>query len=210
MSETTNEMLFAPEEDLRIPIISGSGRSLEASARGLEPRRESLAQAREYFIEHSDFPPALVDHLLDTAPEINVSPLKYLSTDALPDNFGELDRALVFVHMTDYFPEEGLMLPVFDSLRNMPLDEKKDEYNAARTNIHASLSFPVASHAFGRWDEKRFAVLIPFEQVSGRIRDFETNDMFVVGPTRLRSEAKIVGTSPVNAEEVNIQSSEEL
>ncbi len=82
---------------------------------------------------------------------------------------------LVMIHKTDYFPEKGTI----KSLRNSIENEQGQK--GFRSTVHFSMNQPVKSHMLGNWDNKKFAIIMPFKDtmndksniaIGGKLNDF--------------------------------------
>lgn len=89
---------------------------------------------------------------------------------------------LVAVHLTNCFPEGGMMKTRFSV-----------ESRIVRDTIHFSLNHPVESHMFGNWEETRFAILVPLDQIEERLLNLNPVDTFILGELRLPKKSVILG-----------------
>ena len=80
--------------------------------------------------------------------------------ELLSDESRKFAEELVVVHMTDYHPENGFIRTTADSTRGSRL-------YLPRHTIHTSLNRPVTQVNGGTssWDDKRYAVIAPFNGV---------------------------------------------
>ena len=77
---------------------------------------------------------------------------------------------LIAVHLTDTFPEDGIIHSV----------KYYDEFTW-RDSVHFSMNHCVGGHAYGNWDDKKHAIIIPFEKIVDRVEYFVSVDSFVMG-----------------------------
>ena len=163
----------------------------------------------EYIGNNSDLPRELIEKMVgETAVDTKI--LEYIDEDKELIRGDELDGQLVHVRITDYLPEDGVLLGSFDAQRHWDLDRKVESYSAYRSTVHAAISHPVRSHAFGNWEDGKYVVLSPFEEVQGGIRGFETNDVFSVGPTKLGKNLVIVGFGLGEVQGVEVHNPDEV
>ncbi|MEK7163885.1 MAG: hypothetical protein AAB768_01935 [Patescibacteria group bacterium] len=85
------------------------------------------------------------------------------------------------MHLTDFLPENGSLVPRYEVFKNGD-GAIAGKY---RTTIHGSLSYPVTSHGMGYWADKRYIVLIPFENISRNVVGYNLDDVYVVGKIEL-------------------------
>ncbi|MCX6802055.1 MAG: hypothetical protein NT067_02985, partial [Candidatus Diapherotrites archaeon] len=136
------------------------------------------------------------DHLIDfvppeygTAVGFYTSNAGQASPSAQPEVTGKPIQAtlqadqLVAVHMTDYFPDNGIIRTNGNSTSS-----------TSRQTIHFSLngaSFIEVSG--GDWTNKRFAILVPFEDLQDRVISFWARDTIIFGNFELPESAVIIG-----------------
>ena len=82
--------------------------------------------------------------------------------------------SLVLVHMTDYEPQDGLIL------------SPKDKFEGSRNSVHFTLNHPVEAHRNGDWDSKKYAIIMPFEATvnankQGKFIEGMPNDIYTNG-----------------------------
>jgi len=92
----------------------------------------------------------------------------YFNRDLAGDDL--TSEKLMAVHLTDTFPQDGIIHPVmhYDSF-------------TWRDSVHFSMNHCVGGHAYGNWDDKKHAILIPFEKIKDRTEYFLSVDSFVMG-----------------------------
>lgn len=87
-----------------------------------------------------------------------------------PSNYSSTS-SLMCVHKTNYMPTANIIKSAKDSNVNMKkeisLNGKQYEYsyNSARSTVHFAVNDEVSSHSYGSWDDCKYAVLIPFEDI---------------------------------------------
>lgn len=83
---------------------------------------------------------------------------------------------LVLVHLTDTFPEGGIIHPRAFYERNFY------EPGALRHTIHFTVN-SVAGEIAGtnhNWNDRKYAIFIPFNKVIGRVKTFHPSDTFII------------------------------
>ena len=88
---------------------------------------------------------------------------------------------LIAVHLTDTFPEDGIIHSV----------KYYDEFTW-RDSVHFSMNHCVGGHAYGNWDDKKHAILIPFEKMADRVEYFVSVDSFVMGDLEIPACSNIL------------------
>lgn len=92
-----------------------------------------------------------------------------------PDTLEPKD--LVLVHLTDAFPEDGIIRPT-----------SYYRPEVLRFSLHFSVNDPVveeAQYGVGNWERRRYAILIPFDKVMDRIEQFSPGDTIVMDELEL-------------------------
>ncbi|MBS3054283.1 MAG: hypothetical protein J4431_01990 [Candidatus Aenigmarchaeota archaeon] len=100
---------------------------------------------------------------------------------------------LVAVHVTDAFPEGGVIRTSFS--------HEPTAY--WRETIHFALNGPVESHEFGTWERRRYAVLIPLDGLiksvgTKRILGLKPEDTYVLGDVELPEGSLVVAGNIFN------------
>lgn len=110
-------------------------------------------------------------------------------------------RALIAIHQTNQFPENGILRPTGHFLLNMfnSSNSKKIiedlQLKYPRITIHFTLNYPVKGVvARGQWIEwqGKYAVLIPVEDIINRIICLHPVDTWIIGALELLSSAEIL------------------
>lgn len=96
----------------------------------------------------------------------------------LSNNISTEDRTLA-VHLTNYFPKDGF---VRASIENR---------GRFAPTLHFALGQPVIDHAFGKWSQKQYGVLLPLGAMRDQILNLFPQDTFVLGDVKLPPEATI-------------------
>lgn len=106
-----------------------------------------------------------------------------------PTEFGKrMDVSdLVAVHLTNYFPKDGILRTLNS---NLP-------YATLRNTIHFSLNHPVENvNFYGQWDDATYAVIVPLEKLvavpENKIWNFNVVDTFFVGDVSLPEGTTII------------------
>lgn len=131
---------------------------------------------------------ASIDPVLESfAPKIVNSPIKDLS-EAIPFGRGteRLEMTdLVAIHLTDTFPENGILHPT------VYYDPK-----ILRYTIHFTLNStaqPVDSvGAKANWQNKKYAIIIPFDKIKTRIEEFNPGDTYVLDDLELPEGSVVI------------------
>ena len=103
----------------------------------------------------------------------------YFSEDSKGEDL--TPEKLIAVHLTDTFPEDGIIHPVMHY----------DPFTW-RDSIHFSMNHCVGGHAYGNWDDKKHAILIPFEKIISEVAYFCSVDTFVMGDLEIPSGSNIL------------------
>jgi hypothetical protein len=90
-------------------------------------------------------------------------------------------RMVMLVHMTDHFPENGVIIPT--------AAVRKDYL---RYTIHFTMNGPVGAHVGNDWGEKKYAILVPLKEVYKRVVNLVPEDTWVVGSLRLPLGSEII------------------
>lgn len=101
----------------------------------------------------------------------------------LPPSVEELGRFLYAVHSTDYLPKNGYI---------RPLAMQVPGTYCFRPTIHWSLGELVASHDGYSWDDKKYAVVTPLNNLFPQLVNVFAHDTFTVGSFKLNSETMLV------------------
>lgn len=99
-------------------------------------------------------------------------------------------NALIAVHLTDYFPEKGVIKPLGQAtlLRFGTADKA-----LPRQTIHFSLNGSVSAHLYGDWTNKKYAILLPLDLITNRIYCLNPADTYIVGSLGLPKGTEILG-----------------
>ncbi len=100
-------------------------------------------------------------------------------------------KELILVHITDYFPEKGIILPRGD----IPITIENKKFYFPRETIHFCLNGPVGSHMMGDWSGKKYAILIPMDTIFHRIYSLAPEDTFIIGAITLPKGSEILGSA---------------
>ncbi|MEK6845326.1 MAG: hypothetical protein AABY26_01090, partial [Nanoarchaeota archaeon] len=99
-------------------------------------------------------------------------------------------NALIAVHLTNYFPEKGVIKPLGQAtlLRFGTADKA-----LPRQTIHFSLNGAVSANIGGDWTSKKYAILIPLDLIINRIYCLNSADTYIVGSLNLSKYTEILG-----------------
>lgn len=108
---------------------------------------------------------------------------------------------LVMVHMTSYFPNKAIKTPL-DTKKfamktiNCKIDGEDREYKypirSYRNTVHFCLNGGVESHAYGRWDDIKYAILMPLSKNKDKIVGGTECDLFSLGSVPITDNAYIL------------------
>lgn len=108
---------------------------------------------------------------------------------------------LVMVHKTSYFPNKAIKTP-FDTKKfamktiNCKIDGEDKEYKypirSYRNTVHFCLNGGVESHAYGRWDDIKYAILMPLSKNKDKIVGGTECDLFSLGSVPITDNAYIL------------------
>lgn len=100
---------------------------------------------------------------------------------------------LILVHKTNHVPTDGIKKSLKEeNLKDVVIKTKIDDVeidtkvNSSRETIHFAVNGEVSSHFWGNWDEKKYAILIPFDDVpKNNIGSARSCDTFIIGKVKL-------------------------
>ena len=105
------------------------------------------------------------------------------------------------VHKTSYFPNKAIKTP-FDTKKfamktiNCKIDGEDREYKypirSYRNTVHFCLNGGVESHAYGRWDDIKYAILMPLSKNKDKIVGGTECDLFSLGSVPITDNAYIL------------------
>lgn len=105
-------------------------------------------------------------------------------------------KGLIAVHLTDFFPERGIIKPTSAGTTKVEYNGKAYEIHYPRETIHFTLNGPVEAAGgglYGTWEQKKYAILIPLEDMIQRVVNFAPMDTFIFGELKLPKSAEIIG-----------------
>ena len=107
--------------------------------------------------------------------------------------------SLIGVHKTRYIPENNMIRTAKDSnvkeKRNITLNGVNYEYSFKneRNTIHMALNDEVSSHTFGSWDDCKYSILVPLEDIPNeKIGQAAPIDTFTIGSLELTNKSWIL------------------
>ncbi|MBI2547790.1 hypothetical protein HYW21_00400 [Candidatus Woesearchaeota archaeon] len=101
---------------------------------------------------------------------------------------------LIAVHVTNYFPENGMIKPTGQFTIQLPKSKRDVKY--PRESIHFCLNGKVTGHDAGdAWKNAKIAVLVPVNLMMKRIVNLNPADTYVVGELRLPKGSEILARS---------------
>ncbi|HLC71599.1 MAG TPA: hypothetical protein VJI32_06310 [Candidatus Nanoarchaeia archaeon] len=99
-------------------------------------------------------------------------------------------EGILFFHMTDYFPDKGILWPLMAVAGQI------------RDTVHFTVNGPVGAHMEENWDGKKYCVIIPFASFPvRRIVGFAGYDTYVHGAVKLK-HALIIAQEKVLSEDL--------
>ncbi len=118
---------------------------------------------------------------------VNLTPQNTTPTALNPHNIDT--SALALVHMTDYEIEDGMILSTRDKLQG------------SRNSVHFTLNHPVSSHHFGDWEQKKYAIIMPYETTvnsneNGKFIEGMPNDLYTNGSVKVPEGSVIIKYNP--------------
>lgn len=109
----------------------------------------------------------------------------YSTVNGMAKTTDDLSR-LVAVHLTDSFPEDGVLRTTFS-------------YDPSfwRDTLHFALNGPVSSHDWGNWDRRKYGILVPLDRLveaisTQRIIGVHAADTYILGDIELPEETQII------------------
>ncbi len=147
--------------------------------------------------------------------EIGISPIDamtFLETKGITPVLTESDKvsyshprdyssksSLICVHKTKYIPIGSMIRTAKDSNVEMQKEVTlngttyKYSYKSARDTIHMAMNDEVSSHIYGSWDDCKYAILIPFDDIPNeKIGRAAPMDTFTRGSLELSKNAWIL------------------
>lgn len=133
--------------------------------------------------------------------------VEYLKANNLPIYLEEDDKVIinndtdfedlsefVLVHLTNYMPSNNHIttsLEANDQVKTVFLDKVGSmEYANKRNTVHFSVNGEVRAHAFGSWEDAKYAFVIPFEDMPiSKLRSGAVMDSFFEGGIDLPESA---------------------
>lgn len=108
----------------------------------------------------------------------------------------DLDK-MVFVHATNYFPKEGIIKSTANATK------EKTGYFSPRFKIHGSINHFVEEHSSGSWNNKNYAIIMPFNKLveANDKKNFlggELVDFFIRGNIKIPEGSFIIKTNSYN------------
>ena len=107
--------------------------------------------------------------------------------------------SLIGVHKTKYSPTANMIKSAKDSnveyKKSITINGTEYEYSykSARNTIHMAMNDEVSSHAYGSWDDCKYAVLIPFDDIPNeKIGRAAPMDTFTRGSIELSENSWIL------------------
>lgn len=108
-------------------------------------------------------------------------------------------EGLILVHKTGHVPNDGKIHTIKEVNRTvtvpLTIGNKEIEISlpSERNTVHFSVNGEVGSHLYGNWDDKKYAILIPFTDVPKRnIKSAACNDTFLEGGVALTPNSWIL------------------
>lgn len=130
-----------------------------------------------------------------------------LTEEMLSNGIKKIDKSiqsiedLIMVHKTNFFPDGTIKTPSETGksgttvIRCM-VDGKEKEYGipvmSHRNTVHFCLNSAVESHAYGEWDETKYAILMPLAKNKNKIVGGTECDLFTLGSVPITDNAYIL------------------
>ena len=147
--------------------------------------------------------------------EIGIKPtdaIELLESKGIPPVLSESDKcifshprdyssksSLIGVHKTKYSPTSNMIKSAKDSnveyKKSITINgvEYEYSYKSARDTVHMAMNDEVSSHIYGSWDDCKYAVLIPFEDIPNeKIGRAAPMDTFTRGSIELSEDSWIL------------------
>ncbi|MBU0615232.1 MAG: hypothetical protein KJ601_04010 [Nanoarchaeota archaeon] len=107
---------------------------------------------------------------------------------------GKIDtNSLIAVHITDYFPKNGVIIPA----GRYGLNFEGKVYPWPRNTIHFALNSAVSDHWEGAaWSQMAYAILVPLNLIFSKVRSIWPEDTYVFGSLQLPRGAEIIVANP--------------
>lgn len=109
------------------------------------------------------------------------------------------EKDLIMVHKTDFLPINGVMYSARDTgaktFVTFTLNGKNHqiEYLVGNDTLHFALNGPVRDHMLGNWNDKKYAILIPYNEVEkSNLLRLAPEDTYFQGKVNLPSSAIIL------------------
>ena len=109
------------------------------------------------------------------------------------------ERDLIMVHKTNFLPINGVMYSARDTgaktFVTFTLNGKNHqiEYLVGNDTLHFALNGPVRDHMLGNWNDKKYAILIPYNEVEkSNLLHLAPEDTYFQGKINLPSSAIIL------------------
>lgn len=130
-----------------------------------------------------------------------------LTEEMLSNGIKKIDKPiqaiedLIMVHKTNYFPNGAINTPLETEKTGTAfikcmVDGKEKKYNipvmSHRNTIHFCLNGAVESHAYGNWDETKYAILMPLAENKDKIVGGTECDLFSFGSVPITDTAYIL------------------
>ena len=117
----------------------------------------------------------------------NISAIDIKSTDTTPVNLNPTNitpDSLVLVHMTNYEPENGVLLST------------RDKIGGSRNSVHFTLNHPVREHVVS-WNHDQYAIIMPWETAvkenpKSKFKEGMPNDIYTNGSVKIPKGSIIV------------------
>lgn len=102
--------------------------------------------------------------------------------------------SLALVHMTQYEPQNGIILSQRDAIT-------KGTAGASRNSVHFTLNHAVNAHGLGDWNYKNYAIIMPYESTvksnaKGIFIEGMPNDLYTNGSVNIPEGAVIIKLNP--------------
>ena len=99
-------------------------------------------------------------------------------------------KKLIAVHLTDHFPDGGVIRPT--ALFKTKLELSGLKVHLPRHTIHFSMNGAVIGHSSGDWRGKKFGIIIPADRIIDRLININLVDSWVYGKLTLPRGSEII------------------
>ena len=144
-----------------------------------------------------------VSEIINEELDLDIHDWEYISSTDMETKNEEMiikdESDLMMVHKTNFLPINGVMYSARDtgakSIETFTLNGKNHqiEYLVGNDTLHFALNGPVGDHMQGNWNDRKYAVLIPFDEVEkSNLLNCAPEDTYFQGKINLPGSAIIL------------------